>query len=269
MRVRPIAFFSVLATFMIAWLLTRMYAGQHPAVWTMSCMLGAWAPIAAAAIFQYVRAVADREHSVVVAWLVRACGMHLVLVWMLGASDWLRGPPGHPSGWNSDVGAPLVLVLFAPMFALGFIAVNWLTSVARRLAGNVMRPAGPAESSDGPAPFRGVAMVRAGAPLARPPLLAVIVGAAACVCAARGVVPAWMLECAAVLSLALCTARNHRALRPSVAALVALLALSGPHAGASNLVSRGVAWPWFALLAVAFYLAAVEGILAGRRLAVR
>src|SRR5262245_59823242 len=109
MRPRPLTVFATLATLMVCWLMVRMWCGGFLPVWAVSCVLGAWAPILAAVVFWYVRAVGDREDSPAVAWLVRAIGMHFLLVWMLGVSDWLRGPPGHPSGWNSDIGAPVVL----------------------------------------------------------------------------------------------------------------------------------------------------------------
>jgi uncharacterized protein with NAD-binding domain and iron-sulfur cluster len=133
MRARPLLVLTLIAASMVAWFSVRMWAGDAPGVWRVSCILGAWAPLGAAAVFRYVRAVGDREDSVFAAWLVRAIGMHFTLAWLVGASDWLRGPPGSVHGWNSDLGAPLVFLSFAPVFAVCFGALAWIASVRARL----------------------------------------------------------------------------------------------------------------------------------------
>lgn len=271
MRFRPVLLFATVATAMVFWLFVRMWWGVHHDVWTISCLLGAWAPLFAAATFEYVRAVGDREHSVLVAWLVRAIGMHFVLVWMLGASDWLRGPPGAAAHWNTDAGAPLVLLMFVPTFALGTLAVRWSLSVARRLADPVVRPMMPGERAAGPMPFRGVPLVVAGMPTARAPIAPFVVGAAACVLAsdaASGAAP-YMALCAAALALAPLSTRNHRAIGPAVAVLLLVTAVALFPRGAAldpgAAVARGVAWPWLAVVSVGLYLATVEALLRGRR----
>jgi len=131
---RPVALFGSIAAAMVLWLSTRMFLGDQLWVWKVSCLLGAWAPIGAAALILYVREVGDREDGWFMAWCVRAVGMHLTLVWMLGMSDWLRGPPHTPPQWNSDVGMPLVFLAFAPVLALSVAALQWTRSVAARVS---------------------------------------------------------------------------------------------------------------------------------------
>ena len=90
MRARPLLVLTLIAASMVAWFTVRMWAGHLPEVWRVSCLLGAWAPLGAAAVFLYVRAVGDREDSVFAAWLVRAIGMHFTLAWLGGASSRAR-----------------------------------------------------------------------------------------------------------------------------------------------------------------------------------
>jgi hypothetical protein len=268
MRLRPLTVFTSIAVLMVCWLVVRMWYGELVLVWAASCAFGAWAPLLAAAVSSYVGAVGDREHSIAVAWLVRAVGMHLLLVWMLGVSDWLRGPPGHPSGWNSDTGAPLVLLLFVPTFALGLGATRWLGSVARRLVEPVMHPVMPVGVHADAVPFRGVSWAVAGVPAARSPVAVSLLGGGACVLACgTSAAPYWLLGACALL-LAVLTGRNHRALGPSVAALAALAGVALSRVGTPDVraaVGLAVAWPWLALGSVGCYLVALEALLRMRR----
>ena len=50
----------------------------------------------------FTRSVGSPAYAgVFAAWCVRAIGMHWTLVWLVGMSDWLRGPPHAPPAWNS------------------------------------------------------------------------------------------------------------------------------------------------------------------------
>ena len=263
MRLRSAVPLALLAVSLVAWLSTRMWFGTDPRVWMISCILGAWAPIGAAALARYVRAIAHREDSVLIAWLVRALGMHCVLVWMLGFSDFMRGPPGQIPHWNQDAGAPVALLSFVPVFALSYAAIGWLLAISRRLVRPAMRPAMPGERNARVMPFRGLFLVSAGAPQTRVPVTTFIVGAAAITATITNVsLPAWLLPSLA-LPLAFATIRNHRALVPSVATVfalaLALLVRGGSHS--LSAVALGVRWPWLALLGMAVYLATVEGLL--------
>jgi hypothetical protein len=155
---RPVYVFTSIATVLVLWFGVRMGFGSDPLVWRVSCLLGAWAPLLGAVILAYVRAVGDREHTVGVAWLVRAIGMHCVLLWMIGVGDYLAGL-GAGRRWVADVAAPLVLLGFAPVFLGCFAAVEWVRSVAKRVPRSVERPALPIERSS-EAAFRGVRVVR-------------------------------------------------------------------------------------------------------------
>jgi hypothetical protein len=265
MRARPLVVFLLVAGLLVGWLSVRMWFGALPGVWRVSCLLGAWAPLAAAALFLYVREVGDREHSVGAAWLVRAIGMHCTLLWMLGTNDWLRGPPGHLARWDADLGAPLVLLWFVPAFALSLGTLEWARSLAQRLPGVVVRPAMPGETGAGTAPFRGLPLVATASPAPlRAPVAPLLVGSGACALAlGSSDAPFWLL-CAGALVLGALTLRNHRALAPSITVLVALAAVVLSRVGAHDataLVALGVAWPWLALAGVGCYLATVEALL--------
>lgn len=149
---RPLTIFGSIATAMVAWLSTRMWCGDSLAVWRVSCVLGAWAPLGAAAVFHYIRVHGHREHTVLAAWLVRAIGMHCVLVWLVGISDWLRGPPQLVPVANADAVVPLVFVGFAPVFALSALLLHWALRVSARLSG--VRPT--THATPVLAPYRGL-----------------------------------------------------------------------------------------------------------------
>jgi hypothetical protein len=254
---------------MVVWLSVRMWFGGERSVWMTSCLLGAWAPLGAAAFFLYIRAIADREDSVLVAWLVRALGMHCVLVWMLGFSDWMSGPPGQSPRWNSDIGAPIAMVLFVPTFAISYFALGWLKTLAHRLVQPIMRPAMPNERDGEVAPFRGLFLVNGGAPVTRTPLAPFAIAAVGFgTVLTTPTMPYWILPAAAI-ALAIGTIRNHRALAPSVVTLGALaLMLVARHEmhDAVSIVAHGVQWPWLALIALGFYLVALEGMVRATRL---
>jgi hypothetical protein len=272
MRVRPLVVFAIAAGLMICWLSVRMWFGTRPEVWQASCLLGAWAPFAAAAAFLYVREVGDRESSVGAAWLVRALGMHFFLVWMLGLSDWLRGPPHSVPRWDTDLGGPLLLLSFLPVFGVWLGALSWLRSAARRVRGTVLGPAMPGEGARGAVPFRGLTFVAMAPTGVRAPLAPLLIGGAGCALALQSAtVPYWLLGVGGLL-LAPLSLRNHRALLPSLAALVALaaavLSRHGAHDAATR-VTLGVAWPWLALAGLVLYLAVLEGLLRLRPVAAR
>ena len=268
MRIRSVLPLGVAAVTLVVWLSVRMWFGSDPRVWMISCLLGAWAPLGAASFFLYVRSIADREDRVLVAWLVRALGMHCVLVWMLGFSDWMAGPPGQVPHWNSDIGAPIALLGFAPTLAASYFALRWLVGLSQRLAIPVMRPAMPTERHGEVVPFRGAFLTSAGAPITRTPIAPFVIAAAAfgSVFALRGT-PYWLIPTSAA-ALAICTARNHRALAPSVATLAALaLTILGSRSAADwhASVSLGVAWPWLSFVALGFFLVTLEGLVRARR----
>jgi len=111
-----------------------MWAGSEEAVWSVSCLLGGWAPLGAAVVLRYVQAEGHRESSPAAAWVVRALGMHCVLMWLVGMSDYLRGPPGTAPQWNADQGMPLVFLALVPLLALSFTMLRWARGLAVRLA---------------------------------------------------------------------------------------------------------------------------------------
>jgi hypothetical protein len=248
-----------------------MWFGGERSVWTTSCLLGAWAPLGAAAFFLYVRAIADREDSVLVAWLVRALGMHCVLVWMLGFSDWMSGPPGQSPRWNADIGAPIALALFVPTFAVSYLALDRLKSLGHRIVQPIMRPAMPNERGGEHVPFRGLFLVSGGAPITRAPLAPFVVGAISfATVLSTPTMPYWLLP-AAGITLAISTVRNHRALAPSVVtigALALMLVARNEIRDAETLVAHGVQWPWLALVGLGFYLVALEGMVRATRVRV-
>jgi hypothetical protein len=132
-----------------------MWFGHLTLVWKISGVLGAWAPVLAASLLLYLRAVGDREHQIFVAWLTRAIGMHVVLLWMLGVNDWLAGAPGTVRRWDPDAGAPLVLISFFPVFFLTFACLDGLRRAHTKLSHVFSKPALPKER-DRSAPNRGV-----------------------------------------------------------------------------------------------------------------
>jgi hypothetical protein len=245
-----------------------MWFGGERSVWMTSCLLGAWAPLGAAAFFLYIRAIADREDTVLVAWLVRALGMHCVLVWMLGFSDWMSGPPGQQPRWNADIGAPIALLLFVPTFAVSYFALHRLKSLAQRIVQPILRPAMPNERDGEVIPFRGLSLVNGGPPIARTPLAPFVVGGVAfATVITTPAMPYWILPAAAI-ALAIGTIRNHRALAPSVVVLGALalmLVARNDIGDAETLVREGVQWPWLALVGLGFYLVALEGLVRATR----
>ena len=264
MRARSLVPLVFLAGLMVLWLSTRMWFGSLRPVWAASCLIGGWSPFASAALFRYVRAIGARDDRVLLAWLVRALGMHFVLAWMIGFSDWLRGPPDHAPAWNMDLGAPLALFSFVPAFALSLLILGWVSALKERLTTPVFRPAMPGERTPRWIPFRGIALVRDGAPRAAVPVGPVLIGAIG-LATAMGLpaAPLWYLP-ACALPLSIATVRNHRALAPSLGILTALVltAMLQRHAGGLAAgVNLGVASPWLAMAVVAGYLATVEAAL--------
>ena len=187
MGMRPLVIFGSIAAAMVCWLSTRMWFGDQLWVWRVSCFLAAWAPLGAAAVFLYVKDHGHREHSAGAAWCVRAIGMHWTLVWLVGMSDWLRGPPHSLPAWNSDAGMPVVFLAFVPVFALSLAALQWTRSVVARFAS--FRRGGDLKLVDGvPSPYRDASTeLRRVVPAASPPSvawsLALAAGAGAAWCA--------------------------------------------------------------------------------------
>ncbi len=270
---RPIVVFGAVASAMVCWLSARMWCGDSYAVWRLSCILGAWAPLGAAAVVLYVRATGHRESSVLAAWLVRAIGMHWVLVWLVGISDWLRGPPRAVPAWNTDVGMPLVFLAFVPVFALSVAALGWMLSLARRMAPR--HPTSTSSDSDAPTPYRGARASRlslAPAAPSRAPVLASAVGAASAWVALAAPVDPTMVLGASALALAVMSFRSPRAMAPSAVSIAAvtgaLLARDcGFDLASPAGVNRFMAWPAATAAAVAVYLLVLEARLTLRRVA--
>jgi hypothetical protein len=268
MRVtRPFIVLSFVATTLVAWFVIRMGFGEHPLVWRTSCLLGAWAPVLSSLLFVYVRSVGDREHSVSVAWLVRAIGMHCVLLWMCGIGDWLGGPPGGDRRWIADAGAPLVLLGFVPVFAITFTAVEWLRSVSKRIPHAFLRPAMPGERSSIEA-FRGVELVRETVRIAPSPRAAYAIGGASI--AASWVAPEHSIALCGLagVALALACIKNARALVPSVLSLIGASVVAGSARvvhGADSLFHTLAVAPWAALAAIVALLVPLELALRARR----
>jgi hypothetical protein len=264
-HVRPLKVFAAAVACMFSALAVRVWFAASADVWFVSCVVGAWLPLAAAAMFMYVRVVGDREDGIAAAWLVRALGVQSVLAWGVGMSDLFRGPPDHRSSWDADLGGPFVLLAFAVPFVCALAVLTWFRSVGERLSVPVYRPAAPGSREVGVAPFRGVAQVVVAPSEARVPLAPLVVAAFGSVLVLEApVAPYWALYLSA-LPLAALTVRSHRAMWPSVATfawLSALILVRGGVAGAGP--STAAAWPWLATSAVAFYLAAVEGLLRTR-----
>jgi len=269
MGMRPVVIFGTIAATMVCWLSTRMWLGDVLTVWKVSCLLGAWAPIGAAAVFLYVREVGDNEHGVFAAWCVRAIGMHWTLVWLVGMSDWLRGPPHTPPAWNSDVGMPVVFLAFIPVFALSVAALQWTRSVAARFGEHLRaRQAGALHVVDGArSPYRGAIteLRRVVPPLAPAPFAPVLIGAVGL--GATWVALSTSLSSATVLfgtavALGLASLRTARAVEPSACALVAvggLLVTRAQHFDTLVIVARGMLWPVAVLAGLALYLVLLEG----------
>lgn len=266
---RPLVIFGTIAAAMVVWLSTRMWFGDVLWVWKASCLLGAWAPVGAAAVFLYVREVGDREDGVFAAWCVRAIGMHWTLVWLVGMSDWLRGPPHTPPAWNTDLGMPVVFLAFVPTFALSVAALQWTRSVAARFAEHLrLRQPGSLHVVDGArSPYRGaITELRRVLPSAPPPsfapVLAGAVGLGATWVALSSTLPAMTVLLGTAVALCLASLRSARAVEPSVCALVAVGGLLATRAHAFRtvaVVDRGMLWPVTAMLGLALYLVLLEG----------
>ena len=262
MRARPLAVFITLAATLVIWLTVRMWFGDHYAVWQVSSLLGAWAPLGAAFVFLYVRAVGGREDSVLAAWLVRAIGMHCVLLWLVGAGDWLRGPPGDAPRFNPDAGAPLVLLGFAPVFGLSLALFGWIRAVARRLDGELIDPltASLSATFDATPPYRGVTLLARAAPAPSPAVTPFFAGLLGAIALRFGASPALCLGLTPV-ALALFAVPGWRAVGPSVLSLTVLSAVALRHpetVGAADSLRLGMQWPWLTAGLVAVYLSSVE-----------
>ena len=266
---RPLVIFGSIAAAMVLWLSTRMWLGDQLWVWAVSCVLGAWAPIGAAAVLLYVRETGHREDGVLAAWCVRAIGMHWTLVWLVGISDWLRGPPHTAPQWNSDVGMPLVFLAFIPVLALSVAALQWTRSVAARIAVHAnARQAGALRVLDAaPSPYRdaGTALARAlppGAPPTFAPVLAGAVGLGATFVARSTALSAGAVLVGTAVALAVTSLRSARAVAPSAFALFAvggLLAARAPHLDPLAIAHRATLWPAIGLAGLGLYLACMEG----------
>lgn len=258
---RPLFVLMGVATSMVAWFIVRMWGSGTYEVWRASCLLGAWAPLVSAAAFLYIQRVGDREHGVAAAWLVRAIGMHFVLAWLLGVSDWLRGPPGSVTMRNVDLVAPLALAAFFPVFGVGFTAFRWLLSVRRRLASRAV-PTRVVERDAVPVPYRGAGPLRATVEARRSPVAAVVsallgAGAVALASSVPWSTP-WVLGVSGV-ALGFVAPLGAQAMAPSVVSLVCVAAtlVSRRALSLGHIPSAGV-WPWVALAGVGVYLCAIE-----------
>lgn len=249
----------VLAALLVLWLSTRMWMGESYLVWQGSCLLGAWAPLCAAVIFLYVRAVEGREDSVMAAWLVRALGMHCMLLWLVGVGDFLRGPPGTPPAFNADAGAPLMLLAFAPVFALSVGLVSWVRAVSLRLDGTPVDPlvADPHARERPAAPYRGMSFLRTAAPVARPALTPLCFGALGLLALDSTAHPGLCLALAPV-ALAAVSLPGWRAVGPSVLSLTALAGVSIAHHASASTLHDAMRWPWLTAGLVGLYLLTVE-----------
>lgn len=254
--IRPLLVLTPLAAALVAWFMTRMWFGHDPTVWRVSTLLGGWAPVLAAALLTYLRREGHREDSVGAAWLARALGVHCVLLWMVGVSDWLRGPPNTPPAWNIDSGTPLVFLAFAPCFALCATAVHPLAALASAPRAPTFRRvldptathyrAPPSRSGEGAA-----RRVRANAPWVPPAACAVILGAALL----APVPPA----VGAVLAAGLCGAVGTRqTLVPSLAALAALTARAVVTGG--DVDTLAMRWPALLVAALGAYALAASRV---------
>ncbi len=252
------------ASVMVVWFIVRMLGGGSYEVWRVSCLLGAWAPLASAAAFLYLQRVGDREDTVLAAWLVRAIGMHFVLAWMLGVSDWLRGPPGAVPALNADLAAPFVLASFFPAFALSFAALRWLVSVRRRLASSVPSPVRTVVLDADRVPYRGAGRVRVTEAVRAFPW-------ALAASSAVGAVSVWLATAAplstpAVLgatavALGVTSTLGAQAVAPSVVSLVCValaLVTRDLAAFSPGRAPLACAWPWVATAGLGVYLVTLE-----------
>jgi hypothetical protein len=263
---RPVVVLGTVASALVLWFVLRMAVGADPTVWRTSCLLGAWSPLLGAALLLYVRAIADREHSVGVAWLVRAIGMHCVLLWMVGVGDLLGGPPGDARRWLADAGAPLVLLGFVPVFALAFGALAWVRSIALRIPHSFLRPRMPDEREEVTA-FRGVPLVRERVLSTPAPRAAYVIGALSLVACAHAPSHALAIAVGSAMLFALASARNSRAFAPSVLALALSCFVAAASAAAGGLLNPWVLFaltPWLAVAAIASMLAPLEWTLRRR-----
>ena len=255
-----------LGTAMVAWFVVRMCAGASIDVWRVSCFLGACAPLASAAALLYIQRVGDREDSVLAAWLVRAIGMHFVLAWLLGVSDWLRGPPGASPTLNADMVAPLVLASFFPVFGVGFVSFRWLLSVRARLSAARPPATRTVDLEAHRVPYRGALRLRVTESVAGFPTALVVtsaLGAASVLLALAGPWSTAAVLGVTAVTLGALSTLGAPAVLPSVASLVcvagALLTRHlSTHTGSYPLAC---AWPWVALAGVGVYLGTVEAVM--------
>jgi hypothetical protein len=197
---------------------------------------------------------------------VRAIGMHWILVWLVGMSDWLRGPPHAVAQWNSDAGMPIVFLAFAPVLALSVAALQWTRSVAARIAAHARQPGGLRVVDGPPAPYRDAATeLRAAPPPAPPsfaPVLAGAVGLGATWAALSTALPAGPVLVGTAAALGFASLRSARAVAPSVLALCAvggLLVTRAQHLDTLVIVNRAMLWPVATLAGLALYLSLMEG----------
>ncbi len=255
-----------LATAMVAWFVVRMCAGASLDVWRVSCFLGACAPLASAAAFLYIQRVGDREDSVLAAWLVRAIGMHFVLAWLLGVSDWLRGPPGVSPALNADMVAPLVLASFFPVFGVGFVTFRWLLNVTARLAAARPPATRTVDLEAHRVPYRGALRLRVTESVAGFPTALLVASALGAASVWFALAAPWSITavlCATAVALGAISTLGAPAVLPSVVSLVcvagALLTRQlATHTGSYPLAC---AWPWVALAGLGVYLGTVEAMM--------
>ncbi|MDP3278083.1 MAG: hypothetical protein Q8Q09_23055 [Deltaproteobacteria bacterium] len=253
---RAVLALSTVAALLVSWFMARMWLGERPEIWNASVVLGAWAPLISAVVFAYVRSVNDREHSVVAAWLVRAIGMHCVLLWMLGVGDALAGAPGGVRSLNPDAAAPLVLLSFFPAFALSFGLVEWLRRVLAVVQIGFLRPTLPGDRGETQV-FRGVAVIRERQLLERSPWAGYLVSAGLTTVAVAAPSVATRLLPFAASMLGLLCVRNPRAVPVSLAALGLGGALVSPAMTHSTLSALAAA-PWVGAGALLCYLLTME-----------
>ncbi len=264
MRARPLVLLGTVATFLVTWFVIRMWVPEASGVWQVSCALGAWAPLGAAVIFRYIQLFGDREDGVLAAWLVRAIGMHCVLVWLIGISDWLRGPPGTPAAWNADAGMPLVFLAFFPAFGLSLALVRWLDAVAARLGDDTPVIARSHVITSGGTPYRDASPRTEEVPVRAPALAWAALLAVGLVAAgvSFSVSPSPLAVVgASAVALSLASNVGRRAVLPSVLALVAVTGVvlfRDADATFSLTLPRMMTWPCLVAAALGVYLAPLE-----------